>query len=66
MFVSNQLQTNLDIILQDKNINLKPENLKAGITCLGVEGTYESAISKTEYNECLELSQQILGEDVSL
>ena len=39
--MSNQLQDNLNAILQDKNTNLKPENLKAGITCLGVTGTLE-------------------------
>lgn len=36
---SNELQTTLDEILQDKNTNLKPENLKQGVSCLGVEGT---------------------------
>lgn len=41
--MSNQLQTNLDAILLDKNTNLKPENLKAGITCLGVEGNLYAA-----------------------
>ena len=40
--MSNQLQENLDAILLDKNTNLKPENLKAGITCLGIEGTLVS------------------------
>ena len=35
-----ELKTNLQEILQDKNTNLKPENLKQGVTCLGVEGTY--------------------------
>lgn len=37
--MANELQTKLDAILQDKNTNLLPENLKAGITCLGVNGT---------------------------
>lgn len=37
--MSNQLQENLDAILLDKNTNLLPENLKQGVTCLGVEGT---------------------------
>ena len=46
--MSNQLQTNLDAILQDKNTNLLPENLKAGVTCLGIEGTYEGSGSTTE------------------
>lgn len=39
--MANELQTKLDTILEDKNTNLLPENLKAGITCLGVEGTLE-------------------------
>lgn len=37
--MANELQTKLDAILLDKNTNLLPENLKAGITCLGVNGT---------------------------
>lgn len=36
-----ELNTTLDEILQDKNTNLLPENLKAGITCLGVEGSLQ-------------------------
>ena len=39
--MNNELQQNLDAILIDKNTNLKPENLKSGVTCLGVTGTYE-------------------------
>lgn len=39
--MSNELQTKLDAILLDKNTNLLPENLKAGVTCLGVEGSLE-------------------------
>lgn len=31
-----------------------------------VTGIHEEVISQTEYNECLELSEQILGENVSL
>lgn len=46
--MSNQLQTNLDAILQDKNTNLLPENLKAGITCLGVEGTMKEGIDTSD------------------
>lgn len=40
----NELQTKLDAILNDKNTNLKPENLKAGVTCLGVEGVMQSGV----------------------
>lgn len=37
------LQENLDAILLDKNTNLLPENLKAGVNCLGINGTYEGS-----------------------
>ena len=46
--MSNQLQTNLDAILQDKNTNLLSENLKAGVTCLGVTGTMEPSIDTSD------------------
>ena len=39
--MANELQNTLNDILNDKNTNLKPENLKQGVTCLGVEGTME-------------------------
>ena len=45
------LQENLDAILLDKNANLLPENLKAGVNCLGVNGTYEgSGGGSSDYN----------------
>ena len=37
--MENELQTNLDEILLDKETNLLPENLKEGVTVLGVEGS---------------------------
>ena len=40
---SNELQTVLNNILTDKNTNLKPENLKKDVTCLGVTGTLEAS-----------------------
>lgn len=46
--MSNELQTNLDKILEDKNTNLLPENLKAGVTCLGVEGTMTAGIDTSD------------------
>ena len=39
--MSNELKTKLDAILEDKQTNLLPENLKKGITLLGVTGTLE-------------------------
>ena len=46
--MSNQLQENLDAILLDKNTNLKPENLKEGVTCLGIEGTATTGIDTSD------------------
>lgn len=37
------LQENLNAIKLDKDTNLKPENLKKGVTCLGVTGIYEGS-----------------------
>ena len=39
------LETKLNAILNDKLTNLKPENLKKGVTCLGVTGTLEASTS---------------------
>lgn len=44
--MANELQNKLDAILEDKNTNLKPENLKKGITLLGVEGIYKTPRSE--------------------
>ncbi len=41
--MANELQTKLDAILNDKNTNLLPEHLKAGVTCLGVNGELSSS-----------------------
>lgn len=41
--MANELQTKLNAILEDKDTNLKPENLKAGVSCLGVNGTLENS-----------------------
>lgn len=38
-----ELLTVLNNILTDKNTNLKPGNLKKGVTCLGVTGTLETS-----------------------
>lgn len=51
--MANELQTNLDAILNDKNTNLLPENLKAGVTCLGVEGTLTGGIDTSSDNPIL-------------
>lgn len=46
--MANELQTKLDEILLDKNTNLLPEHLKAGVTCLGVEGNMESGVDTSD------------------
>lgn len=47
--MANQLQINLNAILADKVTNLKPENLKQGITCLGIEGTLDTISNIHKY-----------------
>lgn len=46
--MSNQLQENLNLILEEKNTKLLPENLKAGITCLGVTGELEGGLDTSD------------------
>ena len=46
--MENELQETLNNILEDKNTNLLPENLKQGVTCLGVEGTMQSGIDTSD------------------
>lgn len=62
--MSNKLQQTLDEILLDKNTNLLPENLKDGVTCLGVTGTAEIK-DEEEYSRCVALSNTILGNTIS-
>ena len=50
----NELQQVLDNILEDKTTNLKPENLKVGVTCLGIEGTLEVSNSNIKLFETIE------------
>lgn len=47
-------------------VGLTADKIVQGNTILGVEGTYENIMSQNDYDECLELTQQILGRDVSL
>lgn len=45
----NELINELQNIKNDRNINLKPENLRKGITCLGVTGTLEEGENISDY-----------------
>lgn len=45
---SNKLQTMLDKILEDKSINLTPNNLREGTICLGIEGKLQERIDESD------------------
>ena len=62
--MANELQTTLNEILADKQTNLKPENLKKGVTLLGVEGNLESGGS-TEVPVKLFETQEEMQADVT-
>ena len=47
-------------------IGLTAEKIAKGDIILGITGTYEGIMSETEYQECVELTQDILGESPSL
>lgn len=40
--MANILVDKLQDIKEDKNTNLKPENLRKGVTCLGVERNFRT------------------------
>lgn len=46
--MATELETNLEFILEEKTNKLLPENIKKGITILGVTGTYEGSASETQ------------------
>ena len=46
----NELINELQNIKNDRNINLKPENLRKGITCLGVTGILEEGVDTSDAN----------------
>ena len=59
------LQENLNAIKLDKDTNLKPENLKAGITCLGVTGTLTQGEDLQEQLDNQDLIIQQLQEELA-
>lgn len=48
-------------ILQDKQTNLLPSNLKKGVSCLGVDGELDTTITEEQYLEALATVNEILG-----
>ena len=43
-----ELENKLKEIINEKNTKILPENIKAGVTILGVTGTYTGEISTNE------------------
>lgn len=46
--MADKLVYDLQDIKEDRNTNLKPENLRAGITCLGIVGTMQPGIDTSD------------------
>lgn len=46
--MANQLETNLEIILNEKITKILPENIKSGVTILGVDGSFEGGTQLPE------------------
>lgn len=63
--MANDLQTKLDAIKLDKDTNLLPENLKAGVTCLGITGTLTAGEDLQEQLNAQDLIIQQLQEEVA-
>lgn len=50
----NNLKTNVDAINEDKTNNLKSENIRSGVTILGISGTLEEGIDTSDANATAE------------
>lgn len=59
-----QLEQNLIQIKNEKDTKILPENIKEGVQIFDVIGTYRGgSISEQEYQEDLDLANDILGID---
>ena len=59
-----QLEQNLMQIKNEKDTKILPENIKEGVQIFDVIGTYRGgSISEQEYQEDLDLANDILGID---
>lgn len=54
-----ELETNLRTILEEKNIKIIPENIKSGVTILGVTGTYTGDTPSPQANS-IKIADEIL------
>lgn len=61
-----ELNTTLDEILLDKNTNLLPENLKQGVTCLGVNGSLNVKQEYLGYNTLEDLNAEIDNPNIEI
>lgn len=52
--MSSELYSNLNLIVQEKATKILPENIKAGVTILGVTGTYTGETSTKTTEETTE------------
>ena len=50
-----------ELILSDIKEHLKPENIKAGVTILGVTGTLDTTLTNAQYTIALNTAKQIEG-----
>lgn len=60
--MATELREKLNAILTEKNEKILPENIKTGITVLGVNGSYDTGefVGTTIYDTCLSMSEDIL------
>lgn len=61
--MGNELQNKLDQLLEQKQSYLRPENLKKGVTCMGIVGDFTVATDKT-YNELFTIANQVFPTDI--
>ena len=61
--MGNELQNKLDEILEQKTTYLTPNNLKKGVTCMGVVGDFTVATDKT-YSELFTIANQVFPTDI--
>ena len=62
---SNELQDTLDRILTEKNAKLIPENIKKGVTILGITGTFEATTEVQEQINTLTQENATLTETIN-
>lgn len=62
--MANELIEALEYVKQDKDTNLVSDNLKVGISCLGVDGTYTSDANATSNDIIIDKTAYVNGQKV--